>query len=401
MAIYTVGRRRVILVLLLTSALLLTLDLRGNAVLDRGRDAFSFVMGPVEDAAEVVTGPVERLWSAYNDYPDVKEENEILRARLAEIEGTQAAAQASVIDFNALLSLQDLPSLEDIPTEVAEVVGRSSNNLDQLVEINKGSLDGIRVGMAVVNEAGLIGRITATNLSSSQVMLVTDSRYSVAVEVLAGIGDIEDVTTDTTPSGLTPDEADDLSSPPDDVPEATSPLDVLAEGDFPLPDSDDGLEDDTGEAADDASGDESDLPPSTTTTTTTLPPAIPADGSPVQTAASADGDDDAPADEDEADLPEVAKEFGLLEGAGRGRLPKVAFVQDNPALTTLQIGDLVQTAGIDTSLAPAGIPVGRVINRADRPGVAGPLIEVELLADLDQLVFVRVVQFQPPPELGQ
>ncbi|MEM8746540.1 MAG: rod shape-determining protein MreC [Actinomycetota bacterium] len=399
MAIYTVGRRRVILVLLLTSALLLTLDLRGNAVLDRGRDAFSFVMGPVEDAAEVVTGPVERLWSAYNDYPDVKEENEILRARLAEIEGTQAAAQASVIDFNALLSLQDLPSLEDIPTEVAEVVGRSSNNLDQLVEINKGSLDGIRVGMAVVNEAGLIGRITATNLSSSQVMLVTDSRYSVAVEVLAGIGDIEDVTTETTPSGLSPDEADELSSPPEDVPDTTSPLDVLAGGEFPLPDSSDGPEDDAGEATDDAAS--ADDPPPSTTTTTTLPPAIPADGSPVQTVASADGDDDAPADEAEADLPEVAKEFGLLEGAGRGRLPKVAFVQDNPALTTLQIGDLVQTAGIDTSLAPAGIPVGRVINRADRPGVAGPLIEVELLADLDQLVFVRVVQFQPPPELGQ
>lgn len=397
MAIYTVGRRRVILVLLLTSALLLTLDLRGNAVLDRGRDAFSFVMGPVEDAAEVVTGPVERLWNAYDDYPDVKEENEILRARLAEIEGTQAAAQASVIDYNALLSLQDLPSLENIPTEVARVVGRSSNNLDQLVEINKGSLDGIQVGMAVVNEAGLIGRITAANLNSSQVMLVTDSRYSVAVEVLAGIGDIEDDDpTGTTPSGFTPEEVDDLATQPDDVPETTNPLDVLAEGEFPLPQSgDDGSTVGTGDEVDPDGSEDSDTPP-TTTTTTTLPPAVPADGSPIQTAAPADD-----ADDEDVDVPEVAKEFGVLEGAGRGRLPKVAFVQDNPALTTLQIGDLVQTAGIDTSLAPAGIPVGRVINRADRPGVAGPLIEVELLADLDQLVFVRVVRFQPPTELGQ
>ena len=33
MAIYTVGRRRVIFVLLLTCALLLTLDMRGNPVL--------------------------------------------------------------------------------------------------------------------------------------------------------------------------------------------------------------------------------------------------------------------------------------------------------------------------------------------------------------------------------
>ena len=154
--------------------------------------------------------------------------------------------------------------------------------------------------------------------------------------------------------------------------------------------------DDGGDAGE--SGDDVPVGP-TTTTTTTLPPAIPADGSPVQTVASADGDDDAPADEAEADLPEVAKEFGLLEGAGRGRLPKVAFVQDNPALTTLQIGDLVQTAGIDTSLAPAGIPVGRVINRADRPGVAGQLIKVQLPAAPDQLVFVPVAPFHPPPQL--
>ena len=53
MAIYSVGRRRVIIALLLTSALLLTLDLRGNAALDRVRDGFSRVMQPVEDATEV------------------------------------------------------------------------------------------------------------------------------------------------------------------------------------------------------------------------------------------------------------------------------------------------------------------------------------------------------------
>ena len=36
MAIYSVGRKRVILALLLTTALLLTLDLRGNPIIERG-----------------------------------------------------------------------------------------------------------------------------------------------------------------------------------------------------------------------------------------------------------------------------------------------------------------------------------------------------------------------------
>ena len=55
MAIYSVGRKRVILALLLTTALLLTLDLRGNAVIDAGREGFVRVMRPVETATGVVT----------------------------------------------------------------------------------------------------------------------------------------------------------------------------------------------------------------------------------------------------------------------------------------------------------------------------------------------------------
>jgi rod shape-determining protein MreC len=46
MAIYTVGRRRIIVALLLTLVLLLTLDLRGNPVLDRVRDGFARAMAP-------------------------------------------------------------------------------------------------------------------------------------------------------------------------------------------------------------------------------------------------------------------------------------------------------------------------------------------------------------------
>ena len=79
MAIYSVGRRRVIIGLLLTSALLLTLDLRGNPVIDRARDAFGTVMGPVESATEVVTTPIERTWNAITEYDDLERENQALQ----------------------------------------------------------------------------------------------------------------------------------------------------------------------------------------------------------------------------------------------------------------------------------------------------------------------------------
>jgi len=45
--------------------------------------------------------------------------------------------------------------------------------------------------------------------------------------------------------------------------------------------------------------------------------------------------------------------------------------------------------------------VGRVLNRADRPGSGGPLLDVELYADLARLNFVRVVLYKPLSEVDQ
>lgn len=397
MAIYTVGRRRVIIALLLTSALVLTLDLRGNAVLDRARDAFGVAMEPVETAADVVTNPVQRFWDAYSNYDDLERENQALRELNDELIGTQAAAEASVVDLAQLLALNDLPSLAGIETEKAEVVGASANNIDQVVEINKGSLDNVAIGMPVVNRAGLIGRVTQVSLTTSKVMLITDPRFAIPVEVLGGTGAVSDDggPSDTTPSGLTPEEVEELEAgdPIDpDAPTTTNALDVLDTG-FDLPQFDENaLNEEAAGEGDDAGG------PDTTTTTTEPPlaPAIPADGSPPQTTI-----DPVPASTTTTTLPQFEKEFGVLIGRGEGRLNQIRFVQDNPSLAILQIGDLVETSGGAESLSPPNIPIGRVVNRADRPGVAGPVLEVELNADLDELNFVQVVLYRPASEVEQ
>jgi rod shape-determining protein MreC len=60
MAIYSAGRRRTMIILLLSSILLITLDLRGNAVFNAARSGFGYAMRPFEIAGEVVTRPVTR-----------------------------------------------------------------------------------------------------------------------------------------------------------------------------------------------------------------------------------------------------------------------------------------------------------------------------------------------------
>jgi rod shape-determining protein MreC len=62
---------------------------------------------------------------------------------------------------------------------------------------------------------------------------------------------------------------------------------------------------------------------------------------------------------------------------------------------TVSVGDAVVTSGIDTSLAPADIPVGRVSSVRRSPGSFQLDILVEPAADLDSLTFVTVLLYVP------
>src|SRR5215207_606628 len=229
MPLYTPGRRRAILLLLLTSVLLLTLDLRGNAIFEGVRTGFNKFMEPLESAADVVTRPISSAWHGIMDYEKVKDENERLQDELDAQRGDQIAAQAAIQDYQALLATNDLPALADYPTVTAMVVGVSPSNLDQIVEINKGRKDGLEVGMAVTTSAGLVGKITTPLLEDrARVMLITDPRYVVPVKVVPGAPP-ETTTTTTVPPSTDPA----ASAPPEGVPATEPPTSVPPEGALP------------------------------------------------------------------------------------------------------------------------------------------------------------------------
>jgi rod shape-determining protein MreC len=401
MAIYSVGRRRVILALLLTSALLLTLDLRGNPLVDRGRDVFARVMSPVESAVGVVTTPLERAWNGVVNYDDLERENEALQDEVDRLIGTRAAGEAAILQAQEILALNNLPALGNIDTELAQVIGGAANNIDQIIEINKGRNSGIEVGMPVVNQAGLIGKVTKVSATTARVMLVTDTRYRVGVTI-TGLDEsaLDPATPGTTPSGLSPSEVDDAATTttttttlPGDTNPPSGPPSVATT----LPGANPGAEevpsflDENGQPIDPA-----DL----------IAIAAAAEAEQQATSAGAtvtvEGDDATPGGTTTTtEAVVVQKDFGALEGRGRRRVPQVRFLQDNPGLAELKVGDLVETAGDSTSLAPTGIPVGRVVNRANRPGSGGPLLDVQLNADLTRLNYVRVVIYTPPSEVGE
>jgi rod shape-determining protein MreC len=357
-------------------------------------------MEPVESATDVISTPAGRAWRGISEFDDLERENQALQDQIDRLIGTQASYRLAVEEAAELKALLSLNSLAGIPTEVAKVVGASSNNLDQIIEIDKGRSSGFKVGMPVVNQAGLIGKITEITDNTAKVRLITDAQYAVPVRVQAA-PPADTGPVDTRPSGRTNDELEDLATTTTIGPTTTTAADVLAtESTLPQNDgvgsgAEDGIDlDDSGaEVVTDpaAPGDPTATP--SPDDPSLLDPAVPADGEIPSVSTTTTTTTIA------AELP--PKEFGALEGRGRGLIPQIRFLQDNPSLAVLQEGDLVVTAGGFDSLAPPDIPIGKVVNRADRSGPGGPLLDVLPYADVTKLNFVRVVKYIPLSEVEQ
>jgi len=62
---------------------------------------------------------------------------------------------------------------------IARKIGQNATNFLNVAMIDLGSRHGIRVGMPVVNEQGLVGRISEVTATTSKVLLLTDSSSTV------------------------------------------------------------------------------------------------------------------------------------------------------------------------------------------------------------------------------
>lgn len=178
------GRSRfTLLLLVLTSITVLTLDFRGSGVVDDLRGGASTVFGPVRDAAGWVGAPVADAWNGVFDYGDLQSENEALRERVAELEGDRAQAEDALRQLDEIAALERISRWTDLPTVVARVVGGPLSNFEQSIELDKGSDDGLAEGMPVVTGAGLVGRLAQVTGSRSVVQLVSDPDFEFGVRL--------------------------------------------------------------------------------------------------------------------------------------------------------------------------------------------------------------------------
>ncbi|MCA9913340.1 MAG: rod shape-determining protein MreC [Anaerolineae bacterium] len=144
------------------------------------------ILSPVEGLVSAPLTALSRIFSgavlAFNDVPMSMEDINALEQRNAELEQVLVQLQGELTDLREIE--QDYQRLADLlgytqTTDnreyvTADVVGIGQFGLVRSIIINKGTRDGISVGMPVVVELGLVGRVYEVSANFSQVQLVTD-----------------------------------------------------------------------------------------------------------------------------------------------------------------------------------------------------------------------------------
>lgn len=180
----TVPIRRVLISLGLFALLcLVVLIMDRRALLDPLREGMGEVFQPVVTRFEEI-GRAEPDDSALaSQLATAQAENGALRAENAQLIGQ--LEEARVLQEQAGFQ-QERPDLTPL---AANVLGRDPSGTQQIIIIDRGSTDGLRVGMAVVNPYYYVGQVVEVEENRAKVLLITDPSASVGAVLLDSRGD--------------------------------------------------------------------------------------------------------------------------------------------------------------------------------------------------------------------
>lgn len=142
------------------------------------------VTSPIRTGFSYIAGEITGFRDFIMDMRAYKTDNERLELENMELKRQNrdvAVYREENERLRELLDLQD--SISEYSTVAARITAYSDSNWYDKVEINKGTINGISVGNAVVTPEGVVGRITEAGLDYSIVTTILDSSAAIGIRI--------------------------------------------------------------------------------------------------------------------------------------------------------------------------------------------------------------------------
>jgi rod shape-determining protein MreC len=179
------GRARLLLVILIvTSLFLITLDLRGVKVIEGFKQGTQTVLSPFQRAGAVVLNPVKDFFSDVTHLGRTRGQIEKLEAENANLKIKLLNRKNADAQLKQLEDILDLAGTAGYKVLNAKVISHgSSQSFSQTITIDSGSNAGIKKNMTVLSQFGLAGVVKDVYPNSALIQLASDPAFKVGARI--------------------------------------------------------------------------------------------------------------------------------------------------------------------------------------------------------------------------
>ncbi|MCH6565780.1 MAG: rod shape-determining protein MreC [Proteobacteria bacterium] len=148
------------------------------------RSNISLVLSPIRYLVSLpaITGSWANEWLSshielLNENSALKAKGRILNARLQKMQVLKAENTRLRNMLGSSRKLAD-------QVIVAELLSVDQNPYRQLIEINKGTFDGVELGLAVIDDFGVMGQVIHVNQYTATTILISDPEHAIPVQFI-------------------------------------------------------------------------------------------------------------------------------------------------------------------------------------------------------------------------
>lgn len=183
----TGGDGWILALLLLAAFVLITIHFREGSTgpLHTARSGIQTVLAPVGRVGYAVTSPVRSVGAWVSDFGVSRSDLQALRQQNEEMRERLAALEEARQENERLRELVGFVEARELEAVGARVIGKPATLWEGVITIDRGTAEGVEVGMPVLAAQGLIGQIVEVTQHSSRVRLITDQRSGVAAMLQA------------------------------------------------------------------------------------------------------------------------------------------------------------------------------------------------------------------------
>ena len=145
------------------------------------RGAAKSALAPLESAMTQASRHIDRVTSILGDISSLRTENQRLKAADVALRRQLIEQDAAVKENATLRQALDFKRSFGHTMVAAQVVGRGPDGFSRTLEIDRGTVDGVKAGMIVATGAGLVGRVRESGPHGAIVQTLADPRSRVNV----------------------------------------------------------------------------------------------------------------------------------------------------------------------------------------------------------------------------